>query len=183
MVKDMKDRISALMDGELEAGELDSALSSLRQDGEALSAWRTYHLIGDALQGPLLLERDCAERVSARLAREPALIGALPADVMAPGRSKWFVPSALAASIAAVALVGWMALAPRQAPELPAREIARAPLAAVAPAPKPSPVRLPLTAAARDYLLAHQAFSPRNSLQGVAPYVRSVAAEAAPAKP
>jgi hypothetical protein len=44
-------------------------------------------------------------------------------------------------------------------------------------------VRLPLTAAARDYLLAHQAFSPRNSLQGVAPYVRSVAAEAAPAKP
>jgi sigma-E factor negative regulatory protein RseA len=174
----MKDRISALMDGELDAGEFEGALSALRQDGEALTAWRTYHLIGDALQGRALLQSDCAARVSARLALEPALLGTLPADVVAPQRSSWFVPSALAASIAAVALVGWMALAPRPA-DRPV-EVVAAP--ASAPAPKPV-VRQPLTAAARDYLLAHQAFSPRNSLQGVAPYVRSVAAEAAPGKP
>ncbi len=33
-------------------------------------------------------------------------------------------------------------------------------------------------AAANDYLYAHQGYSPRNSLQGVAPYVRMVSGEA-----
>ena len=39
-------------------------------------------------------------------------------------------------------------------------------------------VRRPLSPAERDYLLAHQVYSPRNSLQGVVPYVRTVSAEA-----
>jgi hypothetical protein len=34
---------------------------------------------------------------------------------------------------------------------------------------------VPLPTAANDYLLAHQGFSPRVSLQGMAPYVRTVA--------
>jgi sigma-E factor negative regulatory protein RseA len=178
--------VSALMDGELEAGELEVALSALRRDGEALAAWRTYHLIGDALQGHSLLESRCVLRVAERLAAEPALIGRLPADIVAPQRQRWFVPSALAASVAAVALVGWMALAPRQ-PDRVGTETAAGPAPAsatvkVSDAPKPV-VRQPLTAAARDYLIAHQIYSPRNSLQGVAPYVRSVSAEAAPGKP
>jgi hypothetical protein len=33
---------------------------------------------------------------------------------------------------------------------------------------------VPLPAAANDYLLAHQGFSPRVSFQGMAPYVRTV---------
>jgi hypothetical protein len=36
-------------------------------------------------------------------------------------------------------------------------------------------VNVPLPSAANDYLLAHQGFSPRVSLQGMAPYVRTVA--------
>jgi len=34
---------------------------------------------------------------------------------------------------------------------------------------------VPVTNAANDYLLAHQGFSPRVSLQGMVPYVRTVA--------
>jgi hypothetical protein len=34
---------------------------------------------------------------------------------------------------------------------------------------------IPLPSATNDYLLAHQGFSPRVSLQGMAPYVRTVA--------
>jgi hypothetical protein len=89
--------------------------------------------------------------------------------------------------VAAAALVGWMAFAPQQkaAPLL-------APLAAKQATPvvvvakktaKEAPARLPMTAATRDYLIAHQVFSPRNSLQGMARYVRAVSAESAPAKP
>ena len=183
MVEDVKSDISALMDGELEAAAFEGTLSALREEGDALAAWRTYHLIGDALQGRAFLDRTCSARVAARLATEPVLIGPLPAQVAAAQRPKWFVPSALAASVAAVALVGWMALAPR-APEAPGMTLAGAPASTAVPKPKPvTLVRQPLTAAAHDYLIAHQAYSPRNSLQGVAPYVRSVSAEAAPGKP
>jgi hypothetical protein len=38
-------------------------------------------------------------------------------------------------------------------------------------------VNVPLPSAANDYLLAHQGFSPRVSLQGMAPYVRTVSDE------
>ncbi|HEY4636895.1 MAG TPA: sigma-E factor negative regulatory protein [Burkholderiales bacterium] len=181
----MKTKISALMDGELDAHELNEPLSALGKDAEAFETWRTYHLISDALQGRALLANDCLRRVVARLADEPILIGPLPADVARPERGRWFVPSALAASIAAVALVGWMAIAPQQNTSPVLAPVAKAPQpaqGAVRAAPQ-APVRLPMTAATRDYLIAHQALSPRNSLQGMAPFVRSVSAESHPGKP
>lgn len=176
----MKAKISALMDGELGAPEMEESLQALREDGEAVETWREYHLISDALQGRALLATDCLRHVAQRLATEPVLMGPLPSQVVPPARARWFAPSALAASVAAVALVGWMAFAPQQesGPVL-------APVAQQAqPVRSKEPTRVPLTPAAQDYLFAHQAYSPRNSLQGMAPYVRSVSAEAvAPGKP
>ena len=175
----MKSKISALMDGELESRELHEPLSALGAEGDARETWRTYHLISDALRGGALLSADCAARVARRLAQEPALVGPLPSTVRPPDRSRWFVPSALAASVAAIALVGWVALAPPQGAGPAPAPIAEAPQAERAK----EPVRLPLTSAAQDYLIAHQAFSPRNSLQGMAPYVRSVSDHAVARKP
>jgi len=177
----MKSRISALMDGELGAGERDEPLRALGEEGEAREAWRTYHLISDVLQGRAKLSVDCHRRVAALLAEEPALIGPLPGPVAAPARGRWFIPSALAASLAAVALVGWMAFAPEQRSAPGSAPLAQsgAPVARVAQ----EPARVPLTPAAQDYLYAHQAYSPRNSLQGMAPYVRSVSAETTQGKP
>jgi sigma-E factor negative regulatory protein RseA len=171
----MKSKISAMMDGELGAQELDEPLSAIASDREARESWRTYHLISDALRGDAAHFGGCARRVAERLAREPALIGPLPAQVRAPARPRWFIPSALAASVAAVAFVGWVALAPQQ--RTPA--VAPLPIAKAPPAPRAAdPVRVvPVTSATQDYLFAHQAFSPRNSLQGMAPYVRSVSDE------
>lgn len=186
MVEETKSRISALMDGELDGREAQASLAAMREDAEARAAWRTYHLISDAVQGRAMLGMHCAHRVSARLVQEPTLIGPLPAAVAAAQRPRWFVPSALAASLAAVALVGWMAFAPSPRPGPAVGELARAPAAApVTPVAQKrvEPARVPMTVATRDYLLAHQAYSPRNSLLGVAPYVRSVSAEAAPVKP
>jgi sigma-E factor negative regulatory protein RseA len=179
----MKTKISALMDGELDAQELNEPLSALAKDAEAFETWRTYHLISDALQGRALLANDCRRRVVARLADEPILIGPLPADVARPQRARWFVPSALAASMAAVTLVGWMAFAPQQKSDPLPAPVARAPAQVAARSAPQAPVRLPMTAATRDYLIAHQALSPRNSLQGMAPFVRPVSAESLPVKP
>ena len=168
----MKANISAMMDGELELHELSEPLSALDTDWEARESWRTYHLISDALRGDANLAADCARRVSQRLAQEPTLVAPLPGPVREPERARWFVPSALAASVAAMAFVGWVALGTqRVAPQV-------APIAPIAQAQRaPQPPKVPVTRATQDYLFAHQAFSPRNSLQGMAPYVRSVSDE------
>lgn len=161
----MKDRISALMDGELDDKSAEEMIGVLGRDREALETWRGYHLIGDAMRDSRLLSEDFTARVASQLAEEPT--------VVAPGRLQheprsWFALSA-AASVAAVALVGWLAFAPQ--PEV---SPVPAPVAKVQPPREAKPAIVPLPSATNDYLLAHQGFSPRVSLQGMASYVRTV---------
>jgi sigma-E factor negative regulatory protein RseA len=163
----MKDRISQLMDGELDDRAAADAIKACGQGGEALETWRTYHLIGDAMRDSRVLSAGFSARFAERLAAEPT--------VLAPQRARaetrtWFVASA-AASFAAVGLVGWLAFAP-QPGNAPAQvaEVQNPKVEAAALVMVPAPT------AANDYLLAHQGFSPRVSFQGMAPYVRSVSA-------
>jgi sigma-E factor negative regulatory protein RseA len=161
----MKDRISALMDGELDDRAAAELIDALGRDREALLAWRSYHVISDAMREGRLLSEGFAARLSERLAAEPTIL--TPRALQGESR-RWYALSA-AASLAAVALVGWMAFAP-QTPVAPV-PVAQAPVEA-----KPNIV--PLPTATNDYLLAHQGFSPRVSLQGMAPYVRTVSEQA-----
>lgn len=163
----MTERLSALMDGEHAPEELAGALEDLRAPGAALETWRTYHLISDALRDTRVTSPGFAERVNARILDEPTVLSTARERVARP---RW-LPLYAAASIAAMTLVGWVAFLP-QGPS--GAEVAGAAPQPPAPA-APEPVRQPLTTAANDYLLAHQAFSPRNTFQGVAPYVRTVA--------
>lgn len=162
----MKDRISALMDGELDDRDAGQAIDALARDLEGLETWRTYHLISDALRDTQLLSEGFAERVAAKLAQEPT--------VLAPNRlnegrraeqpRRWV---AVAAGGAAVALVGWLGFAPQQSTTV-------TPLAQAPKAAEPQPQLVPLPSGTNDYLLAHQGFSPRLSLGGMAPYVITV---------
>lgn len=73
MVKIMadKEKLSALMDGEL----VDKALiAELESDQTGLDAWKNYHLIGDVLRGdaPQQPEWNIAESVALALENEPA---------------------------------------------------------------------------------------------------------------
>ena len=154
----MKDRLSALMDGELDDKSAAEVIEALGRDHEAVRTWRTYQLISDAMRESRLLSADFAARFSEQLAKEPTVLA--PRAMQRESR-KWVALSA-AASVAAVALVGWVTLAPQPGPaQLPQVQ---------AEAPKP-PAMVPLPTSANDYLLAHQAFSPRVSL---APYIRTV---------
>ena len=175
----MTDKISALMDGELERQDAAGVLQQLNSEGEARDAWRRYHLIGDVMRDTRLLSPGFAARVSAHLATEPTVLApaALPKR---PSVTRWHALSA-AASLAAVAMVGWIALAPAPdaGPQI-AKDGKQAPTTETAQA---SPAQVAPPDAANDYLLAHQGYSPRNTLQGVAPYVRMVSSESAPRKP
>jgi sigma-E factor negative regulatory protein RseA len=168
----MKDRISALMDGELDDRSAAEVIEALGRDREALLVWRSYHVISDAMRESRVLSEGFSARLTERLAAEPTVLAPRRAALAGPQaeKRKWFALSA-AASLAAVALVGWMAFAPQPG-------VGPAPVAQLQPAAEPKPAIVPLPTAANDYLLAHQGFSPRVSLQGMAPYVLTVSEQA-----
>ena len=165
----MKERISALMDGELEGPAAEQAIESLRGEGEALESWRMYHLISDGMRDTRLLSAGFTTRVSQRLDAEPTVLAPAHLSHRLPGRTPaQRIAYAGAAIAAAVGLVSWLAFGPQ--PEVPKATIAVAPQTLTV-----TPVTVQLTSSANDYLLAHQGFSPRVSLQGMVPYVRTVA--------
>jgi sigma-E factor negative regulatory protein RseA len=159
----MKENLSAWMDGELEDQQARQLPQGLKRDAELRGIWDCYHLIGDALrgvQGPNL----CAE-ICARLDAEPTVLA--PQRRSKAAKLRRYALSA-AASIAAIAFVGWTALSGMQQDPVQI---------AATPAAKVKPVAVPAGGVANDYLLAHQRYSPSNAMQGLAPYVRTVSEE------
>ena len=159
----MNEKLSAWMDGELENGPSGQLPLQLGRDAGLRGNWDCYHLIGDTLRG--VQGPDLCARICARLDAEPT--------VLAPQRratAQMLRRRALsaAASVAAVAFVGWMALSGwhQEAPQLAAVSV-----------PEVQQAAAPAGEGAKDYLLAHQRYSPSNAMQGVAPYVRTVAEE------
>jgi sigma-E factor negative regulatory protein RseA len=161
----MNEEISALMDGELSEQELNRLLQALPHKPELRRTWDEYHELGDALRGCTAAAPGFGDRFAARLAAEPTIL----APQLAPRRAAIGGPWLAAAAVAAgVAFVGWVAW-PTATPETP---IAVAPARTVIAA---QPAAVPLHGSLRDYLLAHQAYSPAGGMQGVVPYARTVA--------
>lgn len=171
------DKISALMDGELDEDEVSQLFSRLKPQGEMRESWDTFHLIGDALRGDGRLSPHLSRRITERLAAEPTVLA--PRRRTAAKRVNAYVLSA-AASLSAVALVVWVAFSinPLGAPP---QEIAKARIPAASPVPATAQVAsisnlsdFSSQGNLNEYLLAHQGFSPSTAILGVAPYIRSV---------
>jgi len=161
----MNEQISRLMDGDVDASELDGVCAMLKSDA-AMATWTCYHTIGDALRGETAVTRVIGAAVSRQLAREPTVVAPRIRSVAGPASWAW----AVAASVAAVTVVGWTAYSMIDA--TPA-SLARAREAGTVRAAQ---VRAPTVPA--DYVIAHQEYAPANALQGVGPYLRDVAASA-----
>jgi sigma-E factor negative regulatory protein RseA len=164
----MKEKLSALIDGELES-EVHAHLGKLRTDPELRDAWDMYHLIGDCLRGHAGAE--IAPRVLARLRDEPTVL-APPRERSAARRIGWYGMYA-AASVAAVAVVAWTAFPawhegtqPGGSSIATAETVTAEPVADVLPASE-----------VEAYVFAHQPYSHVSAMQGVAPFVRSVSEE------
>jgi sigma-E factor negative regulatory protein RseA len=175
----MNENLSAMLDGELDSDAASRMCGRLRDDPELRQAWETYALIGDALRGTPAagFSRDA---FSARLASEPTVLVPRTAVATRPAARVARYALSAAAGLAAVGFVGWMAFPALQGP---GSEVAKAPATppqevAVAAAPA-APAAVPAAQGVSDYLLAHQRFSPAFAMQGVAPYVRTVADEQA----
>ncbi len=164
-MKNEMEKISVLMDGEAVGQEAHQAMLRLQDTGEARETWASYHLIGDVMRGEVLPAFDVSQRIAAALALEPT--------VMAPPRSLRASPLtyalSAAASISAIAVVGWMAFSTSNVIN-PAVEVARAPVVQ----PEAQLKSSPSDGQMNEYLLAHQGVSPSTSLHGVAPYIRTI---------
>jgi len=167
------ENISALMDSELDGHEAHQALLRLKDTGSARETWANYHLIGDVMRGETLAAFDISQRIMTALEQEPTVLAPRRSPAR-PGRTLTYALSA-AASISAVAVVGWMAFSTSQIVN-PSVEMARvAPSAQLAQAaPEAQLVSSPSDGQMNEYLLAHQGVSPSTSLQGVATYIRTI---------
>ena len=163
------ERISELMDGELEAREAQRQLARLKQDQELALCWSTFHLIGDALRGERPLSREISSRVAMQLASEPTILA--PRSYV-PKRVATYAVS-VAASLSAVALVAWIAFFNNPLAPQPSE------IATAQPAPAPAVASehlasVPSEGESNDLLRAHTEYSPSTAIQGLAPYIRSV---------
>ncbi|MEM0953993.1 MAG: RseA family anti-sigma factor [Pseudomonadota bacterium] len=117
MSEQLRQHLSALMDGEAEASDIDEVLAAI--DDESLrSTWRRYHLARDSRSADGLSSTDLSGSIMAAIAEEPA--HAVPTEesavsepvpqIQPVGRWQQFVRPlasfAVAASVAAVVVLG-----------------------------------------------------------------------------
>lgn len=166
----MDEKLSTLIDGELDAEAAAAMLAAVRNNAQAQADWQTYHLIGDAMRGEPRLANDMTAAIAHRLAAEPTALAprrrATPSFV---GRHA--MP--LAASVAAVGFVGFaawqlMRVAPAQ---VAAVQIAK--LDTIQAAAKPATNNRPPQLSS-GYLLAHHEFSPSYAVESTPSLARTV---------
>ena len=102
----MQEKLSALVDGELDDNEIEQLVRRVGQDDELAGTWQRYHLIRAALRNESIHFRPgLAQRISEAVEAEagvPAAGAALPSRRDAA--SGWFGGLALAASLAVVSI-------------------------------------------------------------------------------
>ena len=183
------ERLSALMDDELDEHATDGELDRMKSDPQREEAWATYHMIGDALRGQIGPVQGIDERVRVMLADEPTVLAPRTRRM---NRFTQRVVLPLAASVCGIAVVAWLALSNNSAisPANNTRSpdvLATAPevvqqsnetIAAAFEAGGTESTGSESTGFAADdmsaYLMAHQQFSPSTAMQGLVPYVRTV---------
>lgn len=163
--------ISSLMDGEVEADQASALVVQMGKSRDMAQVWASYHLIGDCLRQEAHLSTDFSEKLKQRLRDEPT--------VLAPPRKRQItfdhpvVTFSAAASVAIITFVGWAAYQSATLHRSPAM-----PAMAAAPASAVQPVALNIRSTSANinpYLVAHQEASPSMGMEGVTPYIRTVA--------
>ena len=111
MSEDKLERISALMDGELDSRERDIAIENIEVDPDTKRSWQRYHMIGDTMRNtmPATVKPDLATKLNEMLENEPAILAPKSkrrAEKKVNHYVKPLAGLAIAASVTAVAIIG-----------------------------------------------------------------------------
>lgn len=180
--------VSALFDGELEPHEVMPAIRAATHDETAREAWQIYALIGDRLRGESHAAPDITAAVMARVREEPVVLA--PRNLSPVARPRPLLT--LAASVAGVAVVGWLVLAGTPGPSglssnpaavapAPTLSLVSAPPLSTQAGKRQAPVAAPVMRSdMSEYLLAHQTQSSSFRLGDGTQQVRTVSLVVAP---
>ena len=152
--------LSALLDGEFEPHEVRPMLDAIVRENALRDAWDNYVLIGDQMRQERLDFPDLTASVMAKICEEPVVLA--PRNLPLTRRHHPLL--ALAASVAGVAVVGWLAMAgsadsvsveTKQVAVSPAPTIARALANPQAQVDGVAGAEIPVRNDMSEYLLAH----------------------------
>src|ERR1035438_9754892 len=107
MSEQIREQVSAFLDGELPDSETELLLKRLTRDGELRESFGRYALIGEAARGPSfsLMTKGFAGRVNLAIDGEPIPANGQVPQSRAPRWWRPFAGAAVAAGVAAVAVV------------------------------------------------------------------------------
>jgi len=201
-----RERLSALVDGELDSQWVGEACALWRNDAELRSTWHAYQLIGDALRSEDLTQGAARDEsflmaLRARMADEPTILApepVVPVQVpLVPGvpqirvaggqaadggrqaRWSWWAPTAVAAGFVAVA--GAVLVTRGPVPRGPETTLAASPAALQPIAQAETAVvngNLIRDARLDRYLSAHKQFAGSSALGVPSAFLRDASAEA-----
>lgn len=113
----MNEQISALIDDEIAVQDAAHLITSVQSNKQANEAWGHYHLIGDAMRGSAIFSPQFRQDLMRKLEAEVTVLSPNAAGVSDKVKAsrttfKGQIPASwsIAASCAAVMVVGWMAL-------------------------------------------------------------------------
>jgi sigma-E factor negative regulatory protein RseA len=146
------EKISQLMDGELEAQECEVHIRRLAQQVELARRWDQYHLIRDVLRAEAGTRVDLIASVRARLQAEPTIVA--PRRRLQEAMARFALP--VAAAVTGIVIGGWWT-SQTPTPSVAAGDKPGVTTVAETKLPKPGP--MPAVAQSNeqfgDYLLAH----------------------------
>lgn len=173
----MKDKLSALLDGDLDGQSIRPVLDSLGRDASLRTDWETYCMIGDVLRGDGPGSPALVERVMAHIETQPTLLAPQPAKERATAGAPWRSLMPLAASVMGVAAVGWVAHSlyaePEHAVQVTTSTVERPRVSDAAPV-RPVAVTIEIEDPHREYVFAHQAMTGGGPIPGAVQYIRTV---------
>lgn len=165
----MKEKISALVDGEVNDLEHERALRALGDDPALSATWERYHLAGTAIRRELeiMVSPELAKSIQERLRNEQPGRAGVSGFFTQRRTLKLGAGFAIAASVAAVAILN---LPPVLGPDTTPLA-SRTPSVAVADARQAEPAQ---QNALNPYLMQHGEFTPAAGMNGMLSYVRVV---------
>lgn len=176
----MKDKLSALIDNDLDEQSVRSMVDRLNRDDALRNEWNVYCLIGDTLRGEHHASPDLVARVMSGLDSEPTVLAPRSIAGNAAQRSVWHSLMPIAASVMGVAAVGLVASTMYSGGAAVAPVAAVASVQRVAPRPAIQSVSVAEPGVAsethREYVFVHQAMTGGGPMPAAVQYVRTVSA-------
>jgi sigma-E factor negative regulatory protein RseA len=158
----MNEKISALMDGELDRDEAMQVIRGLGSDTERRDSWDHYHLIGETLRGSssgeVTRRRQCAAAIFAKLAQEPTVL-APSAIKVAPVEKRTRMALAMAASVVTVSAIAVVAFKQQNGTVASVQLVQQVAPRPVGITPNSAEVRV------NDYLAIHRQFANAEAFQ------------------